>query len=310
MDGRGTSCSRRGGRYDETLHHAGFALRSDGQIVVVEKQLEGRVELVVAQTRSVDSPYYRIAPSGRVPYLVRDDGVGLEESSVICHYLDHLDGKPEFDLPTDEGVWEALRLGALATSLMDGLSVWLRETRRLQNEQSPEIIRHETDRAKRLIDLWETDSGADRIGLCAWARGAQSRFPMARGALETARVVRPLDCAPIDRRDGSPGGPLRKLPAQVFLARFPEATLRGPQSVYGEQRELKVQGEQRCSQPRLFLRPQRAARLAVLPAALGRAGDDLYPPPAAKDLHHEGSKSSLGGDRLSRRCRQRLPGPP
>src|SRR5262249_48190930 len=48
------------------------------RIVVFEKQLEDRVELVVAQTRSVDSPYYRIAASGRVPYLVRDDGVGLE----------------------------------------------------------------------------------------------------------------------------------------------------------------------------------------------------------------------------------------
>jgi glutathione S-transferase len=127
------------------------------RIFVLEKQLEGRVEIVVAQTRSVDSPYYRIAPSGRVPFLVRDDGVGLEESSVICRYLDHLDGKPEFDLPMDEGVWEALRLGALATSLMDGLSVWLRETRRPQNEQSPEIIQHETDRAKRLIDLWEME---------------------------------------------------------------------------------------------------------------------------------------------------------
>jgi glutathione S-transferase len=81
----------------------------------------------------------------------------MEESAVICRYLDHLDGKPEFDLPTDEGVWEALRLGALATSLMDGLSVWLREIRRPENEQSPEIIQHETDRAKRLIDLWETE---------------------------------------------------------------------------------------------------------------------------------------------------------
>jgi hypothetical protein len=52
------------------------------RIVVLEKQLKGRVEIVVAQTRSVDSPYYRIVPSGRVLYLVRDDGVGLEESSV------------------------------------------------------------------------------------------------------------------------------------------------------------------------------------------------------------------------------------
>jgi glutathione S-transferase len=34
------------------------------RIVVLEKRLEDRIEIVVAQTRSVDSPYYRIAPSG------------------------------------------------------------------------------------------------------------------------------------------------------------------------------------------------------------------------------------------------------
>jgi glutathione S-transferase len=74
------------------------------RIVVLEKRLENRVEIVVALTRSVDSPFYRIAPSGRVPYLVLDDGVGLEESAVVCRYLDHLDGKPDFDLPVDDGI--------------------------------------------------------------------------------------------------------------------------------------------------------------------------------------------------------------
>jgi len=54
------------------------------RIVVLEKGLHNRVEIVVAQTRFADSPYYRINPSGRVPYLVRDDGVGLEESALIC----------------------------------------------------------------------------------------------------------------------------------------------------------------------------------------------------------------------------------
>jgi glutathione S-transferase len=127
------------------------------RIVVLEKQLEGRVEIAFAQTRAADSSYYRIAASGRVPYLVRDDGVGLEESSVICRYLDHLDGKPSFEVSTDDAGWEALRLGALASSLLDGLSVWLRETRRPEAEQSPGIVRHETDRARRLIDLWETE---------------------------------------------------------------------------------------------------------------------------------------------------------
>src|SRR5271165_1155314 len=127
------------------------------RIVVLEKRLENRVEITTAQTRTVDNPYYRINPSGRVPYLVRDDGVGLEESAVICRYLDHLDGKPEFDLPAGDQVWETLRLGALASSLLDGLAVWGREVTRPQNEQSQTVIRHETDRAGRLIDQWEIE---------------------------------------------------------------------------------------------------------------------------------------------------------
>jgi len=127
------------------------------RIMVLEKHLEHRVEISFAQTRSEDSPYYRINPSGRVPYLVRDDGLGLEESAVICRYLDHLSGKPEFDLPPGDQGWEASRLGALASSLMDGLSVWGREISRPADEQSPTVVRHETDRARRMVDHWETE---------------------------------------------------------------------------------------------------------------------------------------------------------
>src|SRR5690349_12209638 len=91
------------------------------RMVVLEKGLERRVEVIEAQTRTPGSPYYAINPSGRVPYLVRDDGVGMEESQVICAYLDRLDGKPAFEL--SEAAWEARRLEALARSLMDGVAV-------------------------------------------------------------------------------------------------------------------------------------------------------------------------------------------
>jgi glutathione S-transferase len=147
------------------------------RITVLEKRLESRVEVVTAQTRSVHSPYYQINPSGRVPYLLRDDGVGLEESAVICRYLDHLDGRPEFDPPADDQAWEAMRLRALATSLMDGLSVWLRETKRPESEQSPTTIGHETERATRLIDHWETEID----------------HPWMRGSLNLAQIT--LVCA-------------------------------------------------------------------------------------------------------------------
>ena len=141
-----------------------------------------------ALTRSADSPYYRINPSGRVPCLVRDDGVALEESAVVCRYLDHLDGKPDFDVPEGEAGWQALRLGALASGLMDGLSVWLRELRRPANEQSPGVIRHETDRAGRLVDCWETEIerpwmrgklNMAQIGLVC-ALGLEARMPTFR----------------------------------------------------------------------------------------------------------------------------------
>ena len=147
------------------------------RVVVLEKGLEARVEIVVAQTRLADSPYYSINPSGRVPYLVRDDGVGLEESAVICAYLDHLDGNPAFDLPAGDQAWEARRLEALARSMLDGFAVWGREIRRPQNEQSPTILLHEADRSKRMVNLWEREID----------------HPMLRGTLNLAQIT--LACA-------------------------------------------------------------------------------------------------------------------
>ena len=147
------------------------------RIVVIEKGLEGRVEIIFAQTRTAGSPYYEINPSGRVPYLVRDDGVGMEESAVICAWFDQLDGKPSFRLPAGEAGWEARRLEALARSLMDGLSVWLRELYRPPNERSPGVIRHETDRASRMVELWEREI----------------EHPYMRGALNMAQLT--LACA-------------------------------------------------------------------------------------------------------------------
>ena len=129
------------------------------RIVVLEKNLGDRVEIIAAQTRTANSPYYEINPSGRVPYLVRDDGVGMEESAVICAYLDRLDGKPSLDLPPGEQAWEARRLEALARSLMDGLAVWLRELYRPVDERSPGLIRHETERAARMVEHWEREIG-------------------------------------------------------------------------------------------------------------------------------------------------------
>ncbi len=147
------------------------------RIVIIEKGLQSRVEIILAQTRSANSPYYHINASGRVPYLMRDDGVGLEESALICAYLDQLDGKPAFNVPATEAGWEARRLEALARSMADGLAVWSRENARPEDERSPTTIKHETARSVRMIDLWE----------------AEIDHPWMRGPLNMAQIT--LACA-------------------------------------------------------------------------------------------------------------------
>jgi glutathione S-transferase len=125
------------------------------RIVALEKGLADRIEFVPARTRQPDSPYYAINRSGRVPYLVCDDGTALEESTLICEYLDRLDGRPVFHPPAGDTAWAVRALEARARSMLEGLAVWARELMRPTDERSPTIIRHEAARAARMADFWE-----------------------------------------------------------------------------------------------------------------------------------------------------------
>ena len=129
------------------------------RLVVLEKGLESRVEQIIAKTRQANSPYYRVNPSGRVPCLVLPDGRRLEDSQLVCHYLDHLDAAPRFEPPAGDAGLEVRRLEGLARSLVEGVSVWIREGFRPPDEQSPGVIAHERERAVRLVDVWESEVG-------------------------------------------------------------------------------------------------------------------------------------------------------
>lgn len=142
------------------------------RIVVHEKGLAGRVEIVAARTRTPGSPYYAINPSGRVPYLVTDDGVGLEDSQTICAYLDGLDGSPRFH-PASDPDWSHRRLEAYGRSLLDGIAVWAREKSRPETERSPTTLAHEGARAPRIADYFE----------------GEMRHPLMQGPLNMAQLV-------------------------------------------------------------------------------------------------------------------------
>jgi glutathione S-transferase len=125
------------------------------RILVIEKSLEDGVEIVAAKTRVADSPYYHINPSGRVPYLIDDSGVGMEDSQLICAYLDSLNGKPRFHDHRRQSDWAYQRLEFAARNMCEGICVWIREMARPAGERSPTVLAHEVARAQRMADVFE-----------------------------------------------------------------------------------------------------------------------------------------------------------
>jgi glutathione S-transferase len=91
-----------------------------------------------------------------VPYLVDDAGVGMEDSQLICAYLDGLDGKPRFHGARGDSDWAYRRLEFAARSMCDGIAVWGREMVRPANERSPTTLAHEAARTRRMADFFES----------------------------------------------------------------------------------------------------------------------------------------------------------
>ena len=125
------------------------------RIIVIEKAIEDRLEIIEAKTRTPGSPYYQINPSGRVPYLIDEAGVGMEDSQLICAFLDGLDGRPRFHNASHASDWAYLRLEFAARSMCEGIAVWGREMARPENERSPTTLAHESARAQRMADFFE-----------------------------------------------------------------------------------------------------------------------------------------------------------
>jgi glutathione S-transferase len=125
------------------------------RILVIEKTLEDSVDVIVVKTRIADSPYYQINPSGRVPYLIDDADVGMEDSQLICAYLDSLDGKPRFHGTRHQTDWAYQRLEFAARNMCEGICVWVREMTRPAGERSPTVLAHEVARAQRMANVFE-----------------------------------------------------------------------------------------------------------------------------------------------------------
>ncbi len=70
-----------------------------------------------------------VNPLSKIPTLVREDGLVLFDSVVICEYLDTLAGGSLFPAVGDAR-WQALRWHALGDGLLDALILWRNERER------------------------------------------------------------------------------------------------------------------------------------------------------------------------------------
>lgn len=70
-------------------------------------------------------------PLSKIPTLVREDGLALFDSAVICEYLNDLEQGSLFPAQ-GEAKWQALRWHALGDGLLDALILWRNEREREQ----------------------------------------------------------------------------------------------------------------------------------------------------------------------------------
>jgi glutathione S-transferase len=79
----------------------------------------------------------------------------MEDSQLICAFLDGLDCRPRFHNASHASDWPYLRLEFAARSMCEGIAVWGRDMARPENERSPTALVHESARAQRMADFFE-----------------------------------------------------------------------------------------------------------------------------------------------------------
>jgi glutathione S-transferase len=86
--------------------------------VVLEKGLEGRIELVAVSPLEDPPALLAANPLGKIPALALDDGTSVYDSPVICEYLDSLAPQPPLYV-TGTGRFVQQRRLALVDGLLD-----------------------------------------------------------------------------------------------------------------------------------------------------------------------------------------------
>lgn len=107
------------------------------RVVILEKNL--KAELVETPPLENPSALLAVNPLGKVPTLVMDDGQHLNDSPLICEYLDSLNDSPRL-LPQGPERFPMLAICALADGILDLAVECVVQSRRPPEQRWPDWI--------------------------------------------------------------------------------------------------------------------------------------------------------------------------
>ena len=151
---------------------------------------EVRVQTSALATDPVILPHN---PTGRIPVLIRDDGLAIFDSRVICRFLD---SRFQAGFYPENRIWDVLTLEALADGLLDSALAMAYEVRlRPEEKRFPDWIEAQWTKVVHCLDAIE-----DR-----WASHLAGPPDMGQLALACALGYLDFRHGARNWRDGRPG---------------------------------------------------------------------------------------------------------
>ena len=125
------------------------------RIVVIERGLEDRVEIVATDPWSPDTDLPADNPIGKVPTLILEDGTIFFDSSLVCEYLDAIAPGGPMLYPAGPTKWAVQRLHMLAQGGLDASVARLLDMRRPDELQSEAWQSRQRATMARVLDAME-----------------------------------------------------------------------------------------------------------------------------------------------------------
>ena len=136
------------------------------RIVAREKGLAHRLEEVVTDLYGDAPELAALNPVDQVPSLIAGDGLPINDSPVICEYLDELGGEPRLLPAAGPARLAVKRVETLGNAAMEMGVKWVLEKRRPEGERSQTWMDRWSSRMGRCLDALEAaDLSADRLDM-------------------------------------------------------------------------------------------------------------------------------------------------